>query len=54
MQMLMAYLFEDLTVIDAASFVAGPGAATIFADFGAQVIKVEAPAGDASVITWPI
>jgi crotonobetainyl-CoA:carnitine CoA-transferase CaiB-like acyl-CoA transferase len=47
MQILMAYLFEDLTVIDAASFVAGPGAATIFADFGAQVIKVEAPAGDA-------
>ena len=45
--MLMAYLFEDLTVIDAASFVAGPGAATIFADFGAEVIKVEAPAGDA-------
>lgn len=45
--MAMTYLFENLTVIDAASFVAGPGAATIFADFGAKVIKVEAPAGDA-------
>ncbi|MDB3977763.1 CoA transferase, partial [Pseudomonadales bacterium] len=43
----MESLFKDLVVIDAASFVAGPGAATIFADFGARVIKVEAPAGDA-------
>ncbi|MFZ8974573.1 MAG: CaiB/BaiF CoA transferase family protein [Pseudomonadales bacterium] len=43
----MQPLFEDLVVIDAASFVAGPGAATILADFGAKVIKVEAPAGDA-------
>ncbi len=43
----MQTLFEDLVVIDAASFVAGPGAATILADFGAKVIKVEAPAGDA-------
>ena len=43
----MHELFSDLVVIDAASFVAGPGAATILADFGARVIKVEAPAGDA-------
>ena len=43
----MDSLFKGLRVIDAASFVAGPGAATILGDFGADVIKVEAPAGDA-------
>ncbi len=42
----MSYLLEGLKVIDAASFLAGPGAATIMADFGADVIKVEAPSGD--------
>lgn len=36
-------LFDDLLVIDCASFVAGPAAATILADFGARVIKVEPP-----------
>lgn len=36
-------LFQDLLVIDCASFVAGPAAATIMADFGARVIKVEPP-----------
>ena len=40
------YLFEDLLVIDAASFLAGPGAATVLGDFGATVIKIEAPSGD--------
>lgn len=39
-------LFDGLKVIDAASFIAGPVAATILADFGADVIKVESPAGD--------
>ena len=34
----MKHMFEDLLVIDAASFLAGPGAATIMADFGARVI----------------
>ena len=43
----MESLFKDPLVIDAASLVAGPGAATIFAGFGHRVIKVEAPAGDA-------
>jgi len=38
-------LFEDLTVIDCASFIAGPAAATIMADFGARVIKIEPPVG---------
>ncbi len=40
-------LFEGLKVIDCASFVAAPGAATLMADFGADVIKLEPPEGDA-------
>jgi formyl-CoA transferase len=36
-------LFADLTVIDCASFIAGPAAATIMSDFGARVIKIEPP-----------
>jgi formyl-CoA transferase len=39
-------LFEGLKVIDCASFIAAPAAATIFADFGADVIKIEPPGGD--------
>ncbi|MBV9065694.1 MAG: CoA transferase [Methylobacteriaceae bacterium] len=39
-------LFDGLKVIDCASFIAAPAAATIFADFGADVIKIEPPAGD--------
>ena len=42
----MDYLLDDLTVIDAATFLAGPGAATILGDFGANVIKIEPPSGD--------
>lgn len=42
----MNYLLEDITVIDAASFLAGPAAATIMADYGANVIKIEPPGGD--------
>jgi crotonobetainyl-CoA:carnitine CoA-transferase CaiB-like acyl-CoA transferase len=42
----MSYFLDDLTVIDAATFLAGPGAATILADYGANVIKIEPPAGD--------
>jgi crotonobetainyl-CoA:carnitine CoA-transferase CaiB-like acyl-CoA transferase len=41
-------LFGDLLVIDCASYVAGPAAATIMSDFGARVIKIEPPGeGDA-------
>ena len=40
------HLFEDLLVIDAATFLAGPGAATVMGDFGATVIKIEPPEGD--------
>jgi crotonobetainyl-CoA:carnitine CoA-transferase CaiB-like acyl-CoA transferase len=36
----------DIRVIDCAGLVAGPGAARHLADFGADVIKVERPAGD--------
>jgi crotonobetainyl-CoA:carnitine CoA-transferase CaiB-like acyl-CoA transferase len=37
---------EGLRVIDLATVFAGPGAARHLADFGADVVKVEAPAGD--------
>jgi crotonobetainyl-CoA:carnitine CoA-transferase CaiB-like acyl-CoA transferase len=40
-------VFSGLRVLDVASFIAGPAATTILADFGADVIKVEPPgAGD--------
>ena len=39
-------LFSDLLVIDCASFIAGPAAATMLGDLGARVIKVEPPTGD--------
>jgi crotonobetainyl-CoA:carnitine CoA-transferase CaiB-like acyl-CoA transferase len=39
-------IFSGLKVVDFASFVAGPGAAVILSDFGADVIKVEPPSGD--------
>ena len=38
--------FSGLKVVDLASFIAGPGAAVILSDFGADVIKVEPPTGD--------
>jgi len=37
---------EGLRVLDIATVFAGPGAARHLGDFGAEVIKVEAPAGD--------
>ena len=36
-------LFTGLKVIDCASWIAGPAAATIMSDFGADVIKIEPP-----------
>src|SRR5512147_1743479 len=40
-------LFEGLKVIDVGTWIAGPVAGTILADFGASVVKVEIPgAGD--------
>src|SRR4029079_9793781 len=40
-------IFSGLKVVELASFVAAPAAAVILSDFGADVIKVEPPAGDA-------
>lgn len=37
------HLFDGLKVIDAAGYIAAPGAATILSDFGADVIKIEPP-----------
>src|SRR6266849_1182249 len=39
-------IFSGLKVVDLASFIAGPSAAVILSDFGAEVIKVEPPTGD--------
>src|SRR3979490_2657934 len=39
-------IFTGLKVVDLASFIAGPSAAVILSDFGADVIKVEPPNGD--------
>jgi formyl-CoA transferase len=48
-------IFSGLKVVDLASFIAGPGAATILSDFGADVIKVEAPgSGDPHRHTYKI
>jgi crotonobetainyl-CoA:carnitine CoA-transferase CaiB-like acyl-CoA transferase len=41
----MSKLFEGLKVIDCGSFIAAPIAATLLADFGADVIKIEPPTG---------
>src|SRR5882757_4041226 len=48
-------IFSGLKVVDLASFIAGPGAATVLRDFGADVIKVEPPgAGDPHRNTYKI
>jgi len=39
-------IFSGLKVVDFASFIAGPGAAVILSDFGADVVKVEPPKGE--------
>jgi crotonobetainyl-CoA:carnitine CoA-transferase CaiB-like acyl-CoA transferase len=42
------HIFSGLKVLDLASYIAGPAAATILGDFGADVVKVEPPkSGDA-------
>src|SRR3954470_20153349 len=48
-------LFSGLKVIDCASWIAGPAAATMMSDFGADVIKIEPPgAGDPWRASTPI
>jgi crotonobetainyl-CoA:carnitine CoA-transferase CaiB-like acyl-CoA transferase len=42
----MGGIFAGLKVIDCASFIAAPAAATVLSDFGADVIKIEPPEGD--------
>jgi crotonobetainyl-CoA:carnitine CoA-transferase CaiB-like acyl-CoA transferase len=39
----MQGIFSGLRVIDCATYIAGPAAATILSDFGAEVIKIERP-----------
>src|ERR1700746_317719 len=43
-------IFSGLKVVELASFIAGPSAAVILSDFGADIVKVEPPPGD----TWRI
>lgn len=38
--------FDGLKVLDCASYIAGPAAATMLSDFGADVVKIEPPGGD--------
>lgn len=46
-------LLSDLKVVEWSTWVAGPGCAAVMADWGAQVIKVESAAGDATRGFWP-
>ena len=39
-------IFSGLKVVDLSSFIAGPSAATILSDFGAELVKVEPPEGE--------
>jgi crotonobetainyl-CoA:carnitine CoA-transferase CaiB-like acyl-CoA transferase len=41
-------LLQGLKVVEMATWVAAPGSAAVMADWGADVIKVESPAGDAT------
>jgi crotonobetainyl-CoA:carnitine CoA-transferase CaiB-like acyl-CoA transferase len=48
-------IFSGLKVVDLASFIAGPGAATMLSDFGAEVIKIEPPgSGDPHRHTYKV
>src|SRR3974390_3513903 len=40
-------VFEGLKVIDCASFIAGPAAATVMSDFGEELIKIGPPGAGA-------
>jgi crotonobetainyl-CoA:carnitine CoA-transferase CaiB-like acyl-CoA transferase len=46
-------LLQGLKVVEFATWIAGPGAAGVMADWGAEVVKVESAAGDAMRGFWP-
>lgn len=46
-------LLEGLKVVEMSTWVAGPSSAAVMADWGAEVIKVESPIGDATRIFQP-
>lgn len=46
-------LLKGLKVVEWSTWVAGPGCAAIMADWGAEVVKVESAAGDATRTFWP-
>lgn len=46
-------LLEGLKVVEMATWIAGPGCAGVMADWGAEVIKVESPDGDAIRSFYP-
>ncbi|HET6970694.1 MAG TPA: CaiB/BaiF CoA-transferase family protein [Phenylobacterium sp.] len=46
-------LLQGLKVVEMATWVAGPSSAAVLADWGAEVVKVESPIGDATRIFDP-
>jgi len=46
-------LLQGLKVVEMSTWVAGPSAAAVLADWGADVVKVESPVGDATRIYYP-
>jgi CoA:oxalate CoA-transferase len=50
----MAQIFEGIRVLDLTNNLAGPIAAAMMADFGAEVIKVEKPVYGDDSRAWPV
>lgn len=46
-------LLKGVKVVEWSTWIAGPGCAAVMADWGADVIKVESAAGDATRTFWP-